>query len=791
MPPKKQSTSGIVRNKKVQTIKMVVMGAGGVGKSALVTSFVSGTFTKKCDPTIIESYRKIVDFGGNDYEIEVLDAAGTEQFTAIRDLYIKNGQVFFLVFSIISSSTFNQLTRVHAEIMKVKDVEKLPMFLVGNHKERDAEDRRQVSVEQAQGFAAKLGITYMETKWAENTTPLFMAGLEAFLFPEPDQIRRQFRLPSAKDYTEYKTLSLNKKAIIEIPSAFLLSSTFFKLEKLILSNNSIREFPNFDTMGLPNIISIDLSENELTKLPKLTKNTKLEKFICRKNQLDTANFDFFPPSIVEIDLSANQITTLHGKPSSIPALEALNVSDNKLNELPCELCTLTKLKLDASGNHHLKLPIQFSIPPKRITLDKTKFSDHLKFWDLYPGGTLKEGKLLLLGHGAAGKTSLLQILNQNQKMKGDLPDTMSTIGFDIVELVLSKAGDFKFLAHDFAGQIEYMTTHKFFLSTAESSVYFIVVDLSVEQSKIKENLQHWIGFFVENVLNKADSKDLNHFNLAFIGTKTDKIANFETHQPQIRQDTENAITSCFQDHNITPDKKYLEGRLFCISNEASNSEETKKSITAFLVAIAKRNIGVYVPGLFQWLSKRCFEPNLKDLTNETFLTGSKCAQMLTEKIQLDKTETLPFNPKDWLPHRGRMFSLLHDLGTVMYDQHHDVICLKPDIFSKLTSTFIGPPEHQQRLTGKQIDAILSKFEVFELIQQNEIFKNQNKEVYETILNFMESMRLCFKLKDQEIQHYGKEGNKVTVHPPSFPRGNTFWIMPLCGKPLIFSFSLAL
>ena len=89
--------------------KIVVLGSGGVGKSALTVQFVQGIFVEKYDPTIEDSYRKQVEVDGQQCMLEILDTAGTEQFTAMRDLYMKNGQGFVLVYSITAQSTFNDL----------------------------------------------------------------------------------------------------------------------------------------------------------------------------------------------------------------------------------------------------------------------------------------------------------------------------------------------------------------------------------------------------------------------------------------------------------------------------------------------------------------------------------------------------------------------------------------------------------------------------------------------------------------------------------------------------------
>lgn len=64
--------------------------------------------------------------------LEILDTAGTEQFTAMRDLYMKNGQGFVLVYSIIAQSTFNDLNDIREQILRVKDATTVPMVLAGN-----------------------------------------------------------------------------------------------------------------------------------------------------------------------------------------------------------------------------------------------------------------------------------------------------------------------------------------------------------------------------------------------------------------------------------------------------------------------------------------------------------------------------------------------------------------------------------------------------------------------------------------------------------------------------------
>lgn len=72
-----------------------------------------------------------------------LDTAGTEQFTAMRELYMRQGQGFLLVFSITSMSSLQELAELRDQIIRIKDDENIPLVIVGN--KSDLEEDRVVS----------------------------------------------------------------------------------------------------------------------------------------------------------------------------------------------------------------------------------------------------------------------------------------------------------------------------------------------------------------------------------------------------------------------------------------------------------------------------------------------------------------------------------------------------------------------------------------------------------------------------------------------------------------------
>ncbi|XP_065484690.1 ras-related protein Ral-A isoform X1 [Caloenas nicobarica] len=141
--------------------KVIMVGSGGVGKSALTLQFMYDEFVEDYEPTKADSYRKKVVLDGEEVQIDILDTAGQEDYAAIRDNYFRSGEGFLCVFSITELESFAATADFREQILRVKEDENVPFLLVGN--KSDLEDKRQVSVEEAKNRADQWNVNYVET----------------------------------------------------------------------------------------------------------------------------------------------------------------------------------------------------------------------------------------------------------------------------------------------------------------------------------------------------------------------------------------------------------------------------------------------------------------------------------------------------------------------------------------------------------------------------------------------------------------------------------------------------
>lgn len=141
--------------------KLVVVGGGGVGKSALTIQFIQSHFVDEYDPTIEDSYRKQCVVDEEVALLDVLDTAGQEEYSAMREQYMRTGEGFLCMYSITSRSSFEEISTYYHQILRVKDRDHYPILIVGN--KIDLEGEREVSTAEGRALAQQFGCNFLET----------------------------------------------------------------------------------------------------------------------------------------------------------------------------------------------------------------------------------------------------------------------------------------------------------------------------------------------------------------------------------------------------------------------------------------------------------------------------------------------------------------------------------------------------------------------------------------------------------------------------------------------------
>lgn len=151
----------------IRDFNVVVLGAGGVGKSALTVRFCQDAFLETYDPTIEERYRKLIQVDGVSTRLEILDTAGAEQFTGLKEGYITAGSGFILVYSLTQEASLREVDMLRQQIYAIKggDTE-VPIVIAGT--KMDLVSEREVSNQTAQKLSSQWHVPFYETSAKRN-----------------------------------------------------------------------------------------------------------------------------------------------------------------------------------------------------------------------------------------------------------------------------------------------------------------------------------------------------------------------------------------------------------------------------------------------------------------------------------------------------------------------------------------------------------------------------------------------------------------------------------------------
>lgn len=180
---KTQNGAAPQSNGQPKRYRIVVLGAGGIGKSALTLQYVQHNFFEHHDPTIEDAYQQRTVIDSEPCLLDILDTAGQVEFTAMREQYMRCGEGFIVCFSITDRHSFLECEEYRNLILKVRAQDNVPIILVANKVDLDqgtsvatsslslsgsGSYQRQVSHEEGTALANKFGCPYIETSAAHR-----------------------------------------------------------------------------------------------------------------------------------------------------------------------------------------------------------------------------------------------------------------------------------------------------------------------------------------------------------------------------------------------------------------------------------------------------------------------------------------------------------------------------------------------------------------------------------------------------------------------------------------------
>lgn len=500
--------------------------------------------------------------------------------------------------------------------------------------------------------------------------------------------------------TRATTLSFKGLKLQEVPESIGQLDT---LQELFLHHNQITKLP--DSLGnLNNLRCLHLDDNKFSNLPEcLGLLVRLEELCLEENQLEG-----LPDSLGllrELRLlrvSRNLLKKLPKSISQCANLEILDLAENQLVSLPESLHDLKKLKvLLLHGNEALGIPPEKLGPRKTYPFSPRKGASQqaheiLRYY--YSTSTLakrplNEAKLILVGRGGAGKTSLWKRLINDKFDEGE----DKTLGINVVpwSLALDK-GKVQLNVWDFGGQEIMHATHQFFLT--KRSLYILVIN--AREGDQDANVEYWLSL----------------------------IEAYGEGSPVLV-----VVNKCEQ-HPLDLDKRGLRQKYSCIRNFVNTDCKTKKGLPELRAAIEEETSEL--PDLHTPFPKTWFE------------IKKKLEEMPEDCITYHAFQQLcSVNQEDSIEKQEVLIDYLHDLGSVLYF-HEDVrLCsfgvLKPDWVTQGIYGLLNA----ERL--KTAGGLLAVTELGTLLDNTRYPKQQHA----YLLALMEKFELCFEIPNTQHEKF--------------------------------------
>jgi len=112
--------------------KIAVLGSRSVGKSSLVIQFTENQFIDSYYPTIENTFTKSVNYKGVDFDCDIIDTAGQDEYSILNSKHAIGIHGFVLVYSVTSRNSFDMIQIVYDKIVSFCGIKEIPCVIVGS-----------------------------------------------------------------------------------------------------------------------------------------------------------------------------------------------------------------------------------------------------------------------------------------------------------------------------------------------------------------------------------------------------------------------------------------------------------------------------------------------------------------------------------------------------------------------------------------------------------------------------------------------------------------------------------
>ncbi|KAM8977802.1 GTPase RhebL1 [Pelodytes ibericus] len=172
----------------VKQRKVVMLGYPAVGKSSLAVHFVNGEFPKTYEPTIENTWSKKFVLGNDEFELDVFDTAGQDEYSLVPQSYVFGIHGYIVVYSVGCARSFQIARGLHRILVDLRGKCLMPIVLVANKNDLPPQSRV-VKSEDGRKLAESWGAAFLEVsaKSPEDSKQIFTKIIE-----EIDRVERSF-----------------------------------------------------------------------------------------------------------------------------------------------------------------------------------------------------------------------------------------------------------------------------------------------------------------------------------------------------------------------------------------------------------------------------------------------------------------------------------------------------------------------------------------------------------------------------------------------------------------------